>query len=97
VPDRGHCEEPAGAAAHIQHGCYPFERAALLTNDRNPATADCIVDPVACGEGNVEPAGKGGRGIVADGELHGGHGADAAAHQRGSRPGKQIDIAGFTA
>ena len=74
----------------VQHGGDPFQGPVAEPEDRDPAAGDGIIDAAAAGQRGVEAAGERDRGGIGDLVLHRGHGADPAADQGGGGAGEQV-------
>ncbi len=93
---RGHVEQLRVLAAQVQHGRDPFERSASHAEDADPSAPHGLVDPATVRERRVEAAGELDGGGVADRELHGGDGPDAAVRERGGRAREEVGRAART-
>ena len=83
--------EQAGVVpAEVQHGGDPFQGPVAEPEDRDPAAGDGVIDAAAAGDRGVEAAGERHRGGVGDLVLHRGHGADPAPDQRRGGAGEQV-------
>ena len=86
----GRVNRRAVVPAEVQHGGDPFQGAVAEPEDRDPAAGDGIIDAAAAGDRGVEAAGERDRGGVGDLVLHRGHGADPAPDQGRGGAGEQV-------
>ena len=76
--------------AEVQHGGDPFQGPVADPEDRDPAAGDGVIDTAAAGDRGVEAAGERDRRGVGDLVLHRGHRADPAPDQGRGGAGEQV-------
>ena len=77
-------------SAEVEHGGDPLQGPVAEPEDGDPAAGDGVVDAAAAGNRGVETAGERHRRRVGDLVLHRGHGADTSPDQCRGGTGEQV-------